>query len=79
MSAHIEFDPALGEMHINLSAMGDKHRFWFDLETEDYVTAIKGMLEVFDRMVREATGRQNAKTRDWWSRRKSADNPDPSE
>ncbi|CDZ55862.1 hypothetical protein [Neorhizobium galegae] len=43
--------------------------FWFDLKTENYVAAMKGMLEVFDRMVKEATDRQNAKTREWWKKR----------
>ncbi|WP_416407205.1 TniQ family protein [Agrobacterium rosae] len=70
MSAHFQFDPGLGEIHIELSARGQKHRFWFDLKTEDYVAAIKGMLEVFDRMVKEARERQNEKTREWWAKRK---------
>jgi hypothetical protein len=69
MSAHFEFYPGLGEIHIDLSARGERHKFWFDLKTEDYVTAIKGMLEVFDRMVKEATERQNAKTREWWKKK----------
>lgn len=71
LSAHFQFDPGLGEIHINLSARGERHKFWFDLNTEDYVAAIKGMLEVFDRMVKEATERQNAKTREWWKERKN--------
>jgi hypothetical protein len=78
LSAHFQFDPGLGEIHINLSARGERHKFWFDLNSEDYVAAIKEMLDVFDGMVKEATERQNAKTREWWRKRKSADNPDPS-
>ena len=70
LSAHFHFDPGLGEIHINLSARGERNKFWFDLKTEDYIGAIKGMFKVFDRMVKEATQRQNAKTREWWRKRK---------
>ncbi len=69
MSAHFQFDPGLGEIHINLSAKGERHKFWFDLNTEDYVASIKEMLGVFDKMVQEAKERQNAKTREWWRKR----------
>ncbi|NKJ38728.1 TniQ family protein [Rhizobium sp. SG570] len=70
MSAHFQYDPSLGEIHIKLSARGERRNFWFDLNTEDYVVSIKEMLGVFDQIVKEATERQNAKTREWWSRRK---------
>jgi len=78
ISAHFQLNSALGKIHINLSAKGERHKFWFDLNTEDYFVAIKGMLEVFDRMVKDATEWQNAKTREWWRKRKSAGNSDPS-
>lgn len=41
LSAHFQFDPGLGEIHINLSAEGERHKFWLDLNTEDYIAAIK--------------------------------------
>lgn len=57
MSVHFQFDPGLGGIYINLSAKGDRQKFWFDLNTDEYVGQMKGMLEVFDRMVKEATER----------------------
>ncbi|KJS14047.1 MAG: hypothetical protein VR78_10555 [Hoeflea sp. BRH_c9] len=69
LSAHFAFDPRLGEIHIKLSARGEHHKYWFDLKTEDYVAPIKEMLAFFDTMVKKATDRQNAKTREWWRKR----------
>ncbi|WP_205836947.1 hypothetical protein [Neorhizobium sp. T25_27] len=68
MSAHFQFDPGLGGIHIILSGRGERHK-WFDLKTEGYVAATKEMLDVFDRMAKDATERQNEKTREWWKKR----------
>ncbi len=69
MSAHFQYDPGRGDIHIKLSAKGERRNFWFDLNTEDYVVQIKEMLGVFDEIMKEATKRQNAKTREWWRKR----------
>lgn len=77
MSAHFQYDPGLGEIHIKLSAKGERRNFWFDLNTEDYVVQIKEILGVFNEIMKEATERQNAKTRQWWKNRRTAGNPGP--
>lgn len=69
MSVHFQYDPGLGEIHIKLSAKGEYRNFWFDLNKEDYVVPIKEMLGVFDVIIKEATERQNAKTREWWRKK----------
>lgn len=73
LSAHFLFKREPGEIHVKLNARGEKHEFRFDLNTDEYFTAIKEMLDVFNRMVKQATERQNAKTREWWAKRKKAD------
>jgi DNA polymerase IIIc chi subunit len=74
----LQFNPALGEIHISLSARGERHSFWIDLNTEDYVAAIEDMLEVFDGMAKEATKPQNAKKRKSWRKRNTDGNPNSS-
>ncbi|MFN3320118.1 MAG: hypothetical protein ACK43M_15330 [Allorhizobium sp.] len=69
VSIHFRFDALCGQIHAKLSARGERGEFRFDVNTESYLPVIREMLQVFDRMVKDATERQNAKNREWWKRR----------